>query len=106
MEDGLGESMEAKLQSIPSIGRVSVRRVDLINPTNSLYSERKWYITYISFIGNVPSAEIYSPKGLATNSSLLSETLVQGTAYYLTFRLNRPDGTISEAVTSGFRVEP
>ena len=105
-EDGLYESLQSKLQSIPNIGKVSVRRIDLLKAAGSLFSERKWFITFTSFVGNVPSPEIYQPNGLATNSSLLAETLADGDSYYLTVKLFRSDGSISESVTRGFQLEP
>ena len=105
-EDGLGESMQSKLQSIPNIGKVSVRRIDLSKPSGTLYSERKWFVTFASYVGNVPPAEIYEPKNLATNSTLLTETLTHGDSYYLTVKLTKSDGSIREATSTGFQINP
>ena len=89
-----------------TIGKVSVRRIDLSKPSGTLYSERKWFVTFASYVGNVPPAEIYEPKNLATNSTLLTETLTHGDSYYLTVKLTKSDGSIREATSTGFQINP
>jgi len=104
--NSIGESFQSKIQAVPYIGRVIVSREDLLDEQGKM-SFRKWYLTYTSYVGNLPSLSLHSTYNMPPNSSLTAETGAQGKAYVLSVILSSGEsGPLHEIRTRGFKVEP
>ena len=102
---GSGESMQSKLQAIPGIGTVHIQRRDLINSRGS-QTVRQWYVTYLSFIGDISALILDKTSKLPSNSSVSQRTINDGVAYSLTIGLDFGNGKKSELKTRDFKLEP
>lgn len=76
---GAGESVQAKLQALPSVGRVAVRRVPLDHDLG-LYA---WDVEFLDVAGDLPELRLHSSDLTGDSPAVMVQTLRDGTGYVL-----------------------